>query len=63
MVSTHAPVRARRDLSADLRPTSRFNSRAREGATMRYGLILQLTSCFNSRAREGATEVASRRRA
>ena len=54
-VSIHAPVRER--LLTRLRGRGRrgFNSRSREGATLRRGTPLDDDLCFNSRSREGAT--------
>ena len=38
-VSIHAPVRERRITAAFLLPVLRFNSRSREGATNRDGML------------------------
>ena len=57
-VSTHAPVKARREgLGREPRPRRCFNPRAREGATYRCGGGALLRERFNPRAREGATSV------
>ena len=56
MVSTHAPVRARLEYECpSCKGTGRFNSRAREGATLSRANSAIDSSSFNSRAREGAT--------
>ena len=47
-------MRERHAVGFNSAPTTRFNSRSREGAT--YTILMNLHSCgFNSRSREGAT--------
>ena len=55
VVSTHAPVKARRQSARGTCRCTCFNPRAREGATPWLTAPSNRCFCFNPRAREGAT--------